>query len=384
MLESLKQEKKVEYIELIYDLIFVYLIGRSTSLLDRVEAGFISFSTFADYLASSLIFIQIWYYSTLYINRYGKNGISENIMLLTNMFLLYIMGANTNHGWDLNYPAFAGAWAFLLINMAIHYWLRLKEAGDDCSRLSIKQNIFFLLCQAFLVALSIPIKISTGFVLAPWVMLLGFIGSAFLKKIPVNFGHLTERVMLYVVFTFGEMIIIIAGCFSQGLSFQTMYFALFSFLIAAGLFFSYGFVYDHLLDREGSKIANGYMLLHVFLIISLSCITTALEFMQESEIRSLPKTIMMIVSLLTFFTTLALTEHWSKRAFLRKGKFSIILICEFVLFSLGMLLSKDNGYISIALTVVFIYAQLATLFLFEKHTSERNNDVNELAPTAKT
>lgn len=216
MLESLKQEKKVEYIELIYDLIFVYLIGRSTSLLDRVEAGFISFSTFADYLGSSLIFIQIWYYSTLYINRYGKNGHSENIMLLINMFLLYIMGANTNHGWDLNYPAFAGTWALLLINMATHYWLRLREAEDECSRLSIKQNMVFLLCQAVAVALSIPIRLSTGFMLAPWIMLLGFIGSAFLKKIPVYFGHLTERVMLYVVFTFGEMIIIIAGYFSQG------------------------------------------------------------------------------------------------------------------------------------------------------------------------
>ena len=59
-------DKKVEYIELIYDLIFVYLIGRSSSFLDRIEAGFISVSTIFHYLASSLIFIQIWYNTTLY------------------------------------------------------------------------------------------------------------------------------------------------------------------------------------------------------------------------------------------------------------------------------------------------------------------------------
>ena len=99
----LLKEKKVEYIELIYDLIFVYLLGRSASLLDRVEAGFLSFSTIAQYLASSLIFIQIWYYSTLYINRYGKNGVRENVMLMINMFLLYVMGAMTGLGWDINY-----------------------------------------------------------------------------------------------------------------------------------------------------------------------------------------------------------------------------------------------------------------------------------------
>ena len=36
-----KEEKKVEYIELIYDLIFVYLIGRNNSLLHAIQDGFI-------------------------------------------------------------------------------------------------------------------------------------------------------------------------------------------------------------------------------------------------------------------------------------------------------------------------------------------------------
>ncbi|MBR1771440.1 MAG: hypothetical protein IJ747_05375 [Lachnospiraceae bacterium] len=37
MMES--QEKKVEYLELIYDLIFVYLIGRNNAILHYVEGG---------------------------------------------------------------------------------------------------------------------------------------------------------------------------------------------------------------------------------------------------------------------------------------------------------------------------------------------------------
>ena len=56
---DLREEKKVEYIELIYDLIFVYLIGRNASLLDRVEAGFVSLETLVNYLISSLIVLQI-------------------------------------------------------------------------------------------------------------------------------------------------------------------------------------------------------------------------------------------------------------------------------------------------------------------------------------
>ena len=36
------EEKKVEYLELIYDLIFVYIIGRNNSLLLHLEDGFVA------------------------------------------------------------------------------------------------------------------------------------------------------------------------------------------------------------------------------------------------------------------------------------------------------------------------------------------------------
>ena len=40
MSESQSKEKKVEYLELVYDLIFVYIIGRNNSLLQQTENGF--------------------------------------------------------------------------------------------------------------------------------------------------------------------------------------------------------------------------------------------------------------------------------------------------------------------------------------------------------
>ena len=46
-------EKKVEYIELIYDLIFVYLIGKNAALLSSVEAGFIRWSAISGMLKVS-------------------------------------------------------------------------------------------------------------------------------------------------------------------------------------------------------------------------------------------------------------------------------------------------------------------------------------------
>lgn len=41
MAEIQSKEKKVEYLELIYDLIFVYIVGRNNLLLQHIESGFI-------------------------------------------------------------------------------------------------------------------------------------------------------------------------------------------------------------------------------------------------------------------------------------------------------------------------------------------------------
>ena len=48
------EEKKVEYVELVYDLIFVYIIGRNNLILHNTEGGFVSVTTFLAYVLSSL------------------------------------------------------------------------------------------------------------------------------------------------------------------------------------------------------------------------------------------------------------------------------------------------------------------------------------------
>ena len=357
---EVQEEKKVEYIELIYDLIFVYLIGKNASLLDRVEGGFVSWETFVNYLASSLIVLQIWNYTTLFVNRYGKNGVSDKLMMLTNMFLLYIMGVNTIHGWNANYAAFMGAWALILLNIAAHYLLKLRSAENgQCAR-NIRQNAAVLLVQAALIGASIPLYAATGLALGPWALLVGFAAVPFLARISTNFAHLTERVMLYV-----------AEYFADGLTLEALYFALASFLIVAGLFFSYGYLYDRLLDRSGERSGSLYMLLHVFIILSLSCVTTSLEFMRDAEIHAGAKNAMLVISLLAFFLCLALTEHWSVRRFRMPRRFLLLLLAEFAAFAVLMILCTGHSYAGGAVVVVFIYAQLLTLRLSEKHTLQR-------------
>ena len=122
------------------------------------------------------------------------------------------------------------------------------------------------------------------------------------KAVLVDFSHLSERAMLYVVFTFGEMIIAIASYFDGDLTLNSVYFSLMAFLIVAALFLSYEMLYNHILDREMKTTGMAFMMIHIFLIFAMNNITTALEFMQEPEVSLNPKTAFLVSAFL-------LTDH---------------------------------------------------------------------------
>ena len=137
MLEQ-KEEKKVEYIELIYDLIFVYLIGRNNSLLHQTEEGFVPPLVFAAYILCTLAVIQIWSFSTFYINRYGRNGVREYVFLFLNMFLMYYMAEGISDHWQSSFYSYNAAWALILANIGVQYLIELR---NHCEGAAEKRQI---------------------------------------------------------------------------------------------------------------------------------------------------------------------------------------------------------------------------------------------------
>ncbi|MBQ9600377.1 MAG: low temperature requirement protein A, partial [Clostridia bacterium] len=114
-----QKEKKVEYVELIYDLIFVYIIGRNNTLLQTVTGGFIDGGKFMAYIISTLAVIQIWNYTTYYINIYGRNGIRDHVFLFINMLLIYFMAEGVNENWATY--QYHIAWSLILVNIGVQY-----------------------------------------------------------------------------------------------------------------------------------------------------------------------------------------------------------------------------------------------------------------------
>ena len=64
------KEKKVELIELFYDLIYVYALSKLTMLIEEPENGVIPFAGFFRYLVVCFVILQAW----LYLTNYWPDG----------------------------------------------------------------------------------------------------------------------------------------------------------------------------------------------------------------------------------------------------------------------------------------------------------------------
>lgn len=367
--QNQEEEKKVEYIELIYDLIFVYLIGRNNSLLTHIQYGFISGRVFLTYVLVTLTIIQIWSFTTFYINRHGRKSLREHVFLFVNMYLLYYMADGTRVYWQSHFDRYNTAWALILFNIGLQYFLESRSHTVTPWNLAqIRRNCFIIWGEMLIVIISIPAWHLRGLILSPAAIAFGMFAMLLSGKVnrlvPVDFPHLSERAMLYVVFTFGEMIIAIAGYFEEEISLNAVYFSAMAFLIVVGLFLSYGTIYDHILDRNLNTTGISYMLLHIFLIFSLNNITTALEFMREETISLLPKTLFITGSILLYFLFLFLTGIFAKKR-MRPGRRFImrhaVLAGAFVML---MIVFREKMVVNIAVTVVYVFANYLMLHLY--------------------
>ena len=370
------KEKKVEYVELIYDLIFVYIIGRNNALLHNFENGFVAWPAFAAYLMTTLAVIQIWNYTTYYVNIYGRHGVRDHVFLFVNMFLLYFLGESIRSDWQGFHTQYHIAWALILMNIGLQYGIELRKLPKGARRHHPLGMLIVLLTEGLLVLGDIPVYRATGTTWLSLAAVLFGMGAVLLfgqrrSTGSVDFPHLSERVMLYVVLTFGEMIIAIAAYFEGEFSLRSTYFALMAFLIVVGLFLSYGVFYDHIIDREKKTNGLGFMLLHIIIIFAMNNITNGLEFMRDETVALLPKTAFLAGSFLLYFGFLfALGLRYAKARCSQYSRFCLRAAGLGILFSALMLLLRQEMLVNIALTVVFVFAMLGLIHHYGKQINQ--------------
>ena len=188
--------------------------------------------------------------------------------------------------------------------------------------------------------------------------------------------------MLYVVFTFGEMVIAVSYYFKDEITPNNLYFAAMAFLIVVGLFLSYGVFYDHIIDRDRRTNGLMYMLMHIFIIFSLNNITNSLEFMRDEEVDLMSKIVLLICSFILFYAMLFALGAFAKERCRFKAGFFLTIGGIGAAFAAVMLLFRENMYVNIAASVAFVFAMFGVILYNARRTDaekalpvpERGND----------
>ncbi len=372
-------EKSVEYLELIYDLIFVYMIGRNNALLHHTENGYVTQSMFLAYFVCTLAVIQIWNFTTFYINLYGRNGVRDHVFLFLNMYLLYYIADGISVGWESTFFQFNIAWMLILVNIGVQHIIELRHHQQEAveSR-QLRRKAAILFAEAALVGVHMAVYNLTGVSIAYVPILFGILATILSSNLnsqnPVDFAHLSERAMLYVVFTFGEMIISIASYFTGAATLRGMYFSAMAFLIVVGLFLSYGTLYNKIIDRETVTNGTGYMMIHVFLIFALNNISVSLEFMRDETVDNLQKTVFLAGSFILYFVFMFMTMKYARERCTMHLK-TVLILCGFaVSFLIVMLAFRELMAVNIAVTVIYIYGIFLLIYQRGKRSSETLED----------
>lgn len=371
-----QKEKKVEYAELVYDLIFVYFIRRTNALLHHTTGGYVTAEAFILYIVCTLGAIQIWTFTTYYINTYGKNRARDYYLLFSNMFLMFFLGRGARADWHDYHAVYHIAWALILVNIAVQYLIERRRHGSDPHSGHINRTLVILFSEAALIGLAaVEFRLFSTTFLSVAAILFGMIAPLIADRKSavrfVDFEHLSERAMLYVVLTFGEMIIATAGYFEGDITLRSLYFALLAFMIVVALFLSYGRYYDHIIDRKRETNGRGYMLIHLFLLFALNNITSSLEFMRDEEVDLIQKMTFMVLSLLLFFACLFATGRYAKQSCRLNRGFYLTAAASGAVFAVAMFLSCEISMLHIALTVIFVVGMYLLLF-FNSKKQERD------------
>lgn len=184
--------KPVGMFELFYDLVFVYAISKITAMIHHPVNGSIPLLTYAQFLLVVIVVMQVWFYQTLYFNRYNQNRFFDIVGLLFNMFVTVYLANNINTEWRITFQYFNLAMIAMLVDLIMQYWLGVEKDDNNDNR----TFILILAIELILVIFGVVLGYERGVYLAIVGYVIGLILPFVLyhrfqaKK--VNFPHLVE------------------------------------------------------------------------------------------------------------------------------------------------------------------------------------------------
>ena len=232
------QEKHADWLELLFDLIFVAAISQIALNL----SGNYSAITF---LESLPLFFAIWWGwtgHTFYLDRFGTDDIFNRVVTMAQMVVVASLTINVKNALTTTGEGFAISYAILRFILVAEYF-RVGQKIAEARPLTNRYCIGF--------GIAATIWLISAFVPAPWrfllwgvAILVDFITPFGAGDIHINFPphptHLPERFGLFTIIVIGEAIVSVVFAISNvGLNLFTGLIGLFGLIISFTIWWGY-------------------------------------------------------------------------------------------------------------------------------------------------
>lgn len=341
------KEKKVELIELFYDLIFVYAISRLTSLISEPVNGAIPLDNLFVYVITSFVILQAWLYFTNYVNRYGRWKGYEYVIACINMVAVIYMTNTISPDWVLMVLPFNISMLILLLTVVVLYSVHAFKEKSMKGAAGNSISILLIVCGIYVVALLAILFGFSHYVI--WIDVVAVLTGAFLPfflkgnfdRSIISFPHLAERFELLTIITFGEAIVGMTHFFDIG-SFDIV--PILVFLTIITMFGSYVIQIHDLMEHLREERSLRLMFSHYFIVISINLLTVAFELVHSGEINHWIASGLLIISLIVFYVSIMANKEYYKEGVVLEKRDILLMSLATALGALVILIFIDNLY----------------------------------------
>lgn len=306
--------KRVSMIELFYDLVFVYMIAQATSLLRHLQHGIVAPSALLLFAFIIIVFINSWMVQSVFTNRFGESSWTDiGFTFVDMMIVLYMSNAFGSGAAGSLRPFFIAA-GLLSLTLLLQYLLVALRTDQAVDRKIAQLFLIILAVRTGSLLLAGVLPSRAGIVCALIGVIVSWVAPSFTgfatSKHPIIFAHLLERLTSLTIVLFGEVIVGIAGFFTES-SFSIT--SVLIFVIVATLFFAYITQFDHLIDdhRQG-ETGNLLIYLHYPIIFGLSMINVAIELVTNTAANHAFAVSFLYVGLTLFNFGIWLAQRYNK------------------------------------------------------------------------
>ncbi len=279
------EERKISWLELFFDLVYVIAISRITHLL----CSDMSMTNFMWYCSLFALIFWGWLNGSLYHDIHGNQGLRTRLMILWQMMIISAISVTLDH----DHHAFSKNTTIIIMVMQLfitYLWWSVGFYDKEHRKYNRPYTIFFL-ASFILMGMNLFLPHEFSPLLITCIIVLNyappFIASRILKKhsldLPLS-PSMTERLGLFTIIVFGEVVLgVVNGSGKPEPGIETLV----GFILSLAIVFSLWWIFFTLISNRNAKkgFVNATLLeiLYIPTLISLGLIAASFTLGFESN-----------------------------------------------------------------------------------------------------